>query len=267
MNIRRIIMILCAALMGITQGMAQFNPENPPDPYMKYKVKVACNPRDAAWQQGEGAYETDTEVWISTNANTDSYKFSHWTMNGKTYSTEQSFYYTVGSEDVTFVAHYTFSPSNPDDPSVNTTRRLYLKAEPEAAASFSHSYGEKVTVGSEQYVCAYANGGYTFLGWYDGSEKLSDDQGFYYMMPDKEVTLTAKFVFNPDNPDEPQRPETLGDANNSGEVNVADISATVNHIYGNMQTDFNENMADVNGNGEINVADITGIVNIIYKKK
>lgn len=56
----------------------------------------------------------------------------------------------------------------------------------------------------------------------------------------------------------------LGDANNSGEVNVADITAVVSHIYGQTPAIFNHAAADVNSSGEINVADITGIVSIIY---
>lgn len=56
----------------------------------------------------------------------------------------------------------------------------------------------------------------------------------------------------------------LGDANQSGSVNVTDITAVVSCIYGNKPTGFNMTAADVNANGVINVTDITGIVSIIY---
>lgn len=55
-----------------------------------------------------------------------------------------------------------------------------------------------------------------------------------------------------------------GDANNSGKVNVADITAVVSYIYGSTPANFNFKAADVNDNEKLNVADITGIVSIIY---
>lgn len=74
---------------------------------------------------------------------------------------------------------------------------------------------------------------------------------------------SAKRIFlNVDGVDYPDY--ILGDANNSGDVNVADITTVVSHIYGQTPANFNVAAADVNSNGEINVADITGIVSIIY---
>jgi len=61
-----------------------------------------------------------------------------------------------------------------------------------------------------------------------------------------------------------QGPYILGDANNSGTVNVADITAVVSYMYGSPPANFNFKAADVNNSGTINVADITGIVSIMY---
>lgn len=81
-----------------------------------------------------------------------------------------------------------------------------------------------------------------------------------YTFTSEAGTFTNRFVL---------RTPTLGgfipgDANNSGEVNVSDITAVVSHIYGKTPANFNFEAADVNGSGEINVSDITGIVTIIY---
>lgn len=86
--------------------------------------------------------------------------------------------------------------------------------------------------------------GYYFYGWKGLPEK----------MPAHDVTVTGTFMAD----------IILGDANNSGEVNVTDITAVVSHIYGKTPDNFNMVAADVNGSGEINVVDITGIVGIIY---
>lgn len=56
----------------------------------------------------------------------------------------------------------------------------------------------------------------------------------------------------------------LGDANNSGTVTVADITAVVSYMYGAIPTGWNFAAADVNNSSTITVADITGIVTIMY---
>ena len=55
----------------------------------------------------------------------------------------------------------------------------------------------------------------------------------------------------------------VGDANNDGNVDVADITAIASHILGNTPESFNAENADVNGDGTIDVADITATAGII----
>lgn len=55
----------------------------------------------------------------------------------------------------------------------------------------------------------------------------------------------------------------LGDANQDGEVDVADIIAIANHILGSTPSTFSSAAADMNGDGEIDVADIIAIANHI----
>jgi formylglycine-generating enzyme required for sulfatase activity len=52
---------------------------------------------------------------------------------------------------------------------------------------------------------------------------------------------------------------TTGDANNDGEVNIADINVVIDVILGG----GSNAAADVNGDGEINIADINAIIDII----
>ena len=56
---------------------------------------------------------------------------------------------------------------------------------------------------------------------------------------------------------------TKGDANDDGEINVADIVEIVNYILGKPSAKFVEEAADLNGDGEINVTDIVKVVSII----
>lgn len=55
----------------------------------------------------------------------------------------------------------------------------------------------------------------------------------------------------------------LGDANNDGEVNVADLAAIVNCILDKAPEGYDKNMADINGDGDVNVADIAAEVNVL----
>lgn len=54
-----------------------------------------------------------------------------------------------------------------------------------------------------------------------------------------------------------------GDANGDGDVNVFDVTATVNYILGTPYEGFVFEAADVNGDDVVNVFDVTKVVNII----
>ena len=56
---------------------------------------------------------------------------------------------------------------------------------------------------------------------------------------------------------------TIGDANNDGDIDVADFTAIANYILGTPPATFVEKAADVNVDDEIDVADLTGVANII----
>lgn len=51
----------------------------------------------------------------------------------------------------------------------------------------------------------------------------------------------------------------LGDVNDDGEVNIADINSVINVILG----DISSQLADVNNDGEVNIADVNRIIGII----
>ena len=53
----------------------------------------------------------------------------------------------------------------------------------------------------------------------------------------------------------------VGDVNNDGEVNIADVNCIIVVIQGG--ADIYEGRADVNGDGEVNIADVNAIINII----
>lgn len=58
----------------------------------------------------------------------------------------------------------------------------------------------------------------------------------------------------------------LGDVNDDGNIDNADVTAMVNIILGKDDGSYNAAVADVNGDGEITIADVTALVNIILEK-
>ena len=80
--------------------------------------------------------------------------------------------------------------------------------------------------------------------------KISDANADKYTVSYVKTTLTISSY-------------TLGDANNDGDIDVADFTAIANYIMGTPPATFVEKAADVNVDSEIDVADLTGVANII----
>lgn len=255
----------------------EFNPTNPADPHMNYKVKTSVEPQAAgAWinvwdENWDGHYRYGEQITLECPATNGSYCFTHWTMNGVQYSTDPYITYTMGSSSVKFVAHYEFKPEDPNDPSYTASNRLYLKADPITACTFNQPSGQKWSYETTIYLSASPNSGYKFEGWYYKGNLYSKSLDFSFQMPDEEVTLVARFEYNPENPGDPfgdgsqsnveNKPK--GDANRDGEVDVADAVRIINLCLANEK----EAEADVNGDGEVDVADAVAVINLCLKNK
>lgn len=166
------------------------------------------------------------------------------------------------NDAVTFTACYNYTPSSPDEP-FNNDNRLYLVAEPLTACSFNIASGDRY-----EYDPAMGNTGYTFLGWYKGGELMSKSESFSFNMPEGDLTLTAKFEYNPMNPAEPEgngpqdNVTTLtGDADGDGVVDVADAVRVINLCL----TEEYDAKADVDDDGVVDVADAVAVINICLR--
>lgn len=264
--------LLLVILTGGNTAKAQYNPENPPEPAIKYKVKVSVSPAGAGYASGAGSFLKGQTTSIYTSRNND-YVFQYWTKNGVKYSESSSFVYTMEAENADFVAVYQYNPSNPDDPAISQSYPLYLDCSPKDACSFNRTSGMKTKKDTWVYISATPNQGFDFLGWYENNTKISSNLSFQYQMKGQECTLVAKFNYNPDNPGEPATQQTNvdntpppGDANNDGIVNVADIVEIANAIKGNPSAKFKLAYADLNKNGKADTDDIKAVANIIMKK-
>ena len=262
---------LLLALAGQLQLAAQdYDPANPAEPYLYSKLTVTGRPTAAISSlSGAGYYKEGMVVTLSSSRRSSVYTFSHWEKNGEWYSSEASPKYTMENDAVTFTAVYEFTPSSPDEPLLNDNR-LYLVAEPLTACTFNKASGQSYkydqTVNSLRATPAT---GYTFLGWYDGSTLMSKNLTFSFNMPDRDVTLVARFEYNPTNPAEPEgdgsqtnvQTTPTGDANGDGVVDVADAVRVINLCL----TGEYAAKADVDGDGVVDVADAVRVINICLK--
>ena len=55
----------------------------------------------------------------------------------------------------------------------------------------------------------------------------------------------------------------LGDVNEDGFVNIADVTTLIDYLLGGTPSPFNFTAADVNTNGDINVSDVTALIDLI----
>lgn len=193
------------ALAAITaNAQDDFNPELPPEPNALYKVTVGISYPDAGTVYGAGNYATGKTVTIRksdasfTTSSKVYYKFKHWTLNGVVYSTSSSFTYVVGKENVNFVAVY--EALSPDE----VTSKVFIEIVPSDACSSHTTSGTRYLEGNRPYISCSSNSGFEFLGWYEGDELVSSSKSFYYTVGKDDVTLTAKFNYNPSIPKEPE---------------------------------------------------------------
>lgn len=183
---------------------AQFNPDNPQEPLIQYKIELDCTPANAGWVSGSGQYNDGSEVYICTWPNNYNYEFQYWEHDGEIYSRNTDFVYRISTRDVKFTAHYEYKPSNPDEPNTHFMRRIYLKSQPEGIATFNYSSGTKFELNETVPIQeTWRQWAYEFKGWYEGEELVSDDILFYFKVPDRDVTLVAHYEFNPGSPSDP----------------------------------------------------------------
>lgn len=264
---------------GNMMNAEEFNPANPPEPQLrpKYTLTVKVEPEGVGYASGSGRYEAGTRVSLNTSGNDTDYQFKCWQKDGQVISTNRYFSYTTGSQNETVTAVYefiVFNPSSPQEPQVipgvGKKYTLTLESQPAEACSFSYNSGTKYMPDTELKITAYPSQGFSFLGWFDGETKVSESLTLPYTMPKNDVKFTARFIFVPDSPSEPQggNQENVDNKPNNKEENptislmpdsleltegdTAQLTATTTNIADDAEilwTSSNEDVAFVDANG------------------
>lgn len=200
---------LCLLIGSSAMSWAEFNPTLPPEPATRYPVMVGVTPQEGGKVSGEGNYTRGSSVTIRCTLNKN-YELIQWTLNGNSYSTQQSFTYTVGDSTAQFIAHLRyvdpnpggdpenppFQPSLPGEPSSPSTTyysRVYLSTSPVDAGWFDQESGVSYQEGEHVQFCAHNTENYVLDGWYIGEELISRDACTEIEIPVGDITLTARY--------------------------------------------------------------------------
>ena len=207
----RYLTILLLALVSVGswgQAGSGFDPSDPPEPGqppMKLQVKVV--PAEAGSVSGTGRYAEGTAVTLRAYVN-EGFRFVSWTnAAGDVLSTSTSYTHTKGAGHEQLTANYVFDPSNPQEP-VEPSMIMYYQLQVNCTEGGSASGGGRYLANANVTLRAYADEKFDFVGWYDDAtgDELSTSASFTYTTSAKHRSVTARFAFNPDSPDEPSQP-------------------------------------------------------------
>ena len=124
-------------------------------------------------------------ITLEANTTDQDYTWLGWyDAEGTKVSTDDELTYTfeMPAESVTYTARW-------------ARYTLTTETDDADAGSYTIKEGELTPTGEEVTLTAEANEGYTFLGWYDGDTKVSEDDALTYTfeMPAEDKTFTAKW--------------------------------------------------------------------------
>ena len=142
-----------------------------------YEVTARANDETAGVVVGGGTYKYGSSVTLSATTNAG-YTFVGWYEGEEKLSDDLTYSFTMPAANVTYTAKWI----KVDILSENTAKGTVT------GLTGAYKPGDEVTV------TAKTNAGYTFVGWYEGEEKLSDDLTYSFTMPAANVTYTAKWI-------------------------------------------------------------------------
>lgn len=187
-------------------GVFIYSPANPSDPNVgskKYTLTMKATPSEGGSFNTASTKVSVGEVYnLRAYPNTD-FAFVAWLCEGDTLSKSASYDYTMPSHNVDITGVFTYSPSSPSDPQEQALKyQLSLTAVPVNSGSFNIS-NERLAVGSNNSLRAYANTDFVFKHWMIGDSVLSTSSSMDFVMPPHSVQMVGVFEYNPASPANP----------------------------------------------------------------
>lgn len=172
--VRPLLLIMAMSLLSVA-ALADFNPTNPPEPYVTQPLTVGVTPEEAGSASGSGKYMAGTTVTISTTGN-ENYHFQYWTINGYSYpDTTTTITYVMGDSAVSILAHYKYEepvpepwdPTNPPEPDLRLDVTVTVLSADTLRGTVSG--GGTYPFATVDTITATPIPGYSFLYWQDGN--------------------------------------------------------------------------------------------------
>jgi len=160
----------------------------------KYAVTAKVDNKDAgtvevyAWKSGkpteDGKYEYNSKVTIDATTNAGYTFLGIFDKDGKKVNEDGKLYYvtTLGAAAESYTAKWIECP---------------ITIEKSISDAGTVTYSNKTVAGLEYTLAAKTNGGYTWLGWYNGEQLLTKELTYKYTMPsssEQEATYTAMWA-------------------------------------------------------------------------
>ena len=143
-----------------------------------YKLDLQLSDPKAGSVDGlTGAYEVGDSATITASTNVE-YTWVGWYDGDTKLTDELSYTFTMPSENKTYVAKWYKLDLQLSDPKAGSVGGLT----------------DAYKVGDSATITATTNAGYTFIGWYDGETKLTDELSYTVTMQRENKTYIAKMV-------------------------------------------------------------------------
>lgn len=187
-----------------------FDPDSPADPAEPSAIlyyRLVLQATEGGSVSGGGSYLAGTQVMLYASCE-QQFDFAGWyDAEGRCLSTSTTFYYTTTAQHTIITGHFTFNPDNPvepDSPPHTTIHTITATCTDGGTISWTTKRAKE---GDHIEFAAYANSGYDFDGWYKNGELYTTLTQFSYTVTDETTqAFEARFIFNPDNPSDPETP-------------------------------------------------------------
>ena len=149
-----------------------------------YTVSATSSSSSAGTVSGAGDYNYNSKVTLNASTN-NGYTFIGWYKGDTKVSADLIYTFSLGAANENYTAKWIVCPVT-----LNTS----------VANAGTVSGVEKTVAGKNTTITAKTNNGYTWIGWFDGATKLTDDFSYTFTMPDStenKVTYTAKWIACP----------------------------------------------------------------------
>ena len=143
----------------------------------QYMVTAYVSPSGAGTITGTGAHNYNSRVTLTAKTN-NGYTWVGWYKDGEQVSSAFSYTFTLGAANEYFTPRWIVCP-------------VTLETNYSNAGAVSGT--EKTVLGENTTITAETNPGYTFVGWFNGDTKLTDQLKYSFIMPAENITYTAKW--------------------------------------------------------------------------